>query len=144
MEIRVSLVTVEMRRVGHSIEKMKRKNQIFALSLACQNLSLACQNLSLACQKMEIKTSISFFSKMDMYSVCMNYIVARQLQVEVIEYGEQVDLNEYLLSNLEASAKLIQSMLLEYQTNPARRPQLELELDSAVLGWMETWNAIHS
>ena len=137
MEIRVSLVTVEMRRVGHSIEKMKRKNQIFALSLACQNLSLACQ-------KMEIKTSISFFSKMDMYSVCMNYIVARQLQVEVIEYGEQVDLNEYLLSNLEASAKLIQSMLLEYQTNPARRPQLELELDSAVLGWMETWNAIHS
>jgi hypothetical protein len=137
MEIRVSLVTVEMRRVGHSIEKMKRKNQIFALSLACQNLPLACQ-------KMEIKTSISFFSKMDMYSVCMNYIVARQLQVEVIEYGEQVDLNEYLLSNLEASAKLIQSMLLEYQTNPARRPQLELELDSAVLGWMETWNAIHS
>jgi len=81
---------------------------------------------------------------MDMYSVCMNYIVARQLQVEVIEYGEQVDLNEYLLSNLEASAKLIQSMLLEYQTNPARRPQLELELDSAVLGWMETWNAIHN
>jgi hypothetical protein len=35
-------------------------------------------------------------------------------------------------------------LLLEYQTNPARRPQLELELDSAVLGWMETWNAIHS
>jgi len=128
MEIRVSLVTVEMRRVGHSIEKMKRKNQIFA----CQK------------SKRKYKLSFSIFQKMDMYSVCMNYIVARQLQVEVIEYGEQVDLNEYLLSNLEASAKLIQSMLLEYQTNPARRPQLELELDSAVLGWMETWNAIHS
>jgi len=128
MEIGVSLVTVEMRRVGHSIKKMKRKNQIFA------------------CQKSKRKYKLSFpiFQKMDMYSVCMNYIVARQLQVEVIEYGEQVDLNEYLLSNLEASAKLIQSMLLEYQTNPARRPQLELELDSAVLGWMETWNAIHS
>ena len=128
MEIRVSLVTVEMRRVGHSIEKMKRKNQIFAYQKS----------------KRKYKLSFPIFQKMDMYSVCMNYIVARQLQVEVIEYGEQVDLNEYLLSNLEASAKLIQSMLLEYQTTPARRPQLELELDSAVLGWMETWNAIHS
>jgi hypothetical protein len=29
MEIGVSLITVEMRRVGHSIKKMKRKNQIF-------------------------------------------------------------------------------------------------------------------
>jgi hypothetical protein len=117
-----------MRRVGHSIKKMKRKNQIFAYQKS----------------KRKYKLSFPIFQKMDMYSVCMNYIVARQLQVEVIEYGEQVDLNEYLLSNLEASAKLIQSMLLEYQTNPARRPQLELELDSAVLGWMETWNAIHS
>ena len=79
-----------------------------------------------------------------MYSVCMNYIVARQLQVEVIEYSEQSNLDEYLLSNLEASAKLIQSMLTEYQTTPARRQQLEQELDSAVLGWMETWNAIHN
>jgi len=78
-----------------------------------------------------------------MYSVCMNYIVARQLQVEVIEYSEQSDLDEYLLSNLEASAELIRSMLREYQTTPARRQQLEQELDSAVLGWMETWNAIH-
>jgi hypothetical protein len=74
----------------------------------------------------------------------MNYIVARQLQVEVIEYSEQSNLDEYLLSNLEASAKLIQSMLTEYQTTPARRQQLEQELDSAVLGWMETWNAIHN
>ena len=80
---------------------------------------------------------------MDMYSVCMNYIVARQLQVEVIDYGEQSNLDEYLLSNLEASAELIRSMLREYQTTPARRQQLEQELDSAVLGWMETWNAIH-
>ena len=78
-----------------------------------------------------------------MYSVCMNYIVARQLQVEVIEYSEQSDLDEYLLSNLEASAELIRSMLRVYQTTPARRQQLEQELDSAVLGWMETWNAIH-
>ena len=78
-----------------------------------------------------------------MYSVCMNYIVARQLQVEVIEYSEQSNLDEYLLSNLEASAELIRSMLREYQTTPARRQQLEQELDSAVLGWMETWNAIH-
>lgn len=78
-----------------------------------------------------------------MYTVCTNYIVARQLQVEIIDYGEQSNLDEYLLSNLEASAELIRSMLCEYQTNPARRPQLELELDSAVLGWMETWNAIH-
>lgn len=78
-----------------------------------------------------------------MYSVCMNYIVARQLQVEVIDYGEQSNLDEYLLSNLEASAELIRSMLREYQTTPARRQQLEQELDSAVLGWMETWNAIH-
>ena len=101
-------------------------------------------NFCLASQKTETIINISFFLKMEMYSVCMNYIVARQLQVEVIEYGEQVDLDEYLLSNLEASAKLIQSMLLEYQTNPARRSQLELELDSAVLGWMETWNAIHN
>lgn len=74
----------------------------------------------------------------------MNYIVARQLQVEVIDYSEKVNLDEYLLSNLEASGKLIQSMILEYQTTPARRAQLDKELDSAVLGWVETWNAIHS
>lgn len=80
---------------------------------------------------------------MDMYAVCMNYITARQLNVEVIDYSEKENLNEYLLQNLEGSSKLIRGMLIEFQTaSPQRRESLTLELDSAVLGWVETWNAL--
>ena len=80
---------------------------------------------------------------MDMYAVCMNYITARQLNVEVIDYGNKENLNEYLLQNLEGSSKLIRGMLIEFQTaSPQRRQSLTLELDSAVLGWVETWNAL--
>jgi len=80
---------------------------------------------------------------MDMYAVCMNYITARQLNVEVIDYSEKENLNEYLLQNLEGSSKLIRGMLIEFQSaTPQRRESLTLELDSAVLGWVETWNAL--
>jgi hypothetical protein len=85
---------------------------------------------------------------MEMYTICTNYVTARQLQVQVIDYTDYPDkenLNEYLLGNLEGSSKLIQAMLLEFYTaTPQRRIQLENELDSAVLGWIETWNALNS
>jgi hypothetical protein len=81
---------------------------------------------------------------MDMYNTCMCYITARQLQVEVIDYGYKENLNQYLLENLEGSSRLIKSMINELQTaNTVRLPQLMIELDSAVLGWVETWNALH-
>lgn len=75
---------------------------------------------------------------MDMYSMCMNYIAVRQLTVETIDYGD-----ENLSLNLERSASLIRGMLNELQTASAeRKVQLLEELDSAVLGWVETWNAL--
>jgi hypothetical protein len=74
----------------------------------------------------------------------MCYITARQLQVEVIDYGQSENLNQYLLENLEGSSRLIKSMINELQTaNGVRLHQLMTELDSAVLGWVETWNALH-
>jgi hypothetical protein len=80
---------------------------------------------------------------MDMYQTCMCYITARQLQVEVIDYGYKENLNQYLLENLEGASRLIKCMLTELQTaNSVRLPQLMIELDSAVLGWVETWNAL--
>lgn len=73
-----------------------------------------------------------------MYSMCMNYIAVRQLTVETIDYGD-----ENLSLNLERSASLIRGMLNELQTASAeRKVQLLEELDSAVLGWVETWNAL--
>jgi len=75
---------------------------------------------------------------MDMYSMCMNYIAVRQLTVEDIDYGD-----ENLSLSLERSASLIRGMLIELQTaSPERKVQLLEELDSAVLGWVETWNAL--
>jgi hypothetical protein len=75
---------------------------------------------------------------MDMYSMCMDYIVLRHLTVEDIDYGT-MDLEE----NLEQSSKLIRGMIAELQTaTPERRVNLLEELDSAVLGWVETWNAL--
>jgi hypothetical protein len=75
---------------------------------------------------------------MDMYSMCMDYIVLRHLTVEDIDYGT-MDLEE----NLEQSSKLIRGMIAELQTaTPERRVYLLEELDSAVLGWVETWNAL--
>jgi len=83
-----------------------------------------------------------------MYTLCTSYVTARQLHVQVIDYTDypnKENLNEYLLGNLEGSSKLIQSMLQEFYTaTPQRRIQLEHELDSAVLGWIETWNALNS
>jgi hypothetical protein len=87
-----------------------------------------------------------FFYKeeMDMYTICTNYVAARQLQVQVIDYGHKENLNEYLRENLEGAARLIRAMLQEFYTaTPQRRIQLQNELDSAVLGWVETWNALH-
>ena len=73
-----------------------------------------------------------------MYSMCMDYIVLRHLTVEDIDYGT-MDLEE----NLEQSSKLIRGMIAELQTaTPERRVNLLEELDSAVLGWVETWNAL--
>ena len=70
--------------------------------------------------------------------MCMDYIVLRQLTVEDIDYGT-MDLEE----NLEQSSKLIRGMIAELQTaTPERRVNLLEELDSAVLGWVETWNAL--
>jgi len=75
---------------------------------------------------------------MDMYSMCMDYIVLRHLTVEDIDYGT-MDLEE----NLEQSSKLIRGMIAELQTaTPERRVNLLEELESAVLGWVETWNAL--
>jgi hypothetical protein len=68
----------------------------------------------------------------------MDYIVLRHLTVEDIDYGT-MDLEE----NLEQSSKLIRGMIAELQTvTPERRVNLLEELDSAVLGWVETWNAL--
>jgi hypothetical protein len=65
--------------------------------------------------------------------------------IDYTDYPNKENLNEYLLGNLEGSSKLIQSMLLEFYTaTPQRRIQLEHELDSVVLGWIETWNALNS
>ena len=73
-----------------------------------------------------------------MYSMCMNYIAVRQLTVETIDYGD-----ENLSLSLERSASIIRGMLNELQTASAeRKVQLLEELDSAVLGWVETWNAL--
>ena len=73
-----------------------------------------------------------------MYSMCMDYIVLRHLTVEDIDYGT-MDLEE----NLEQSSKLIRGMIAELQTaTPERRVNLLEELESAVLGWVETWNAL--
>ena len=70
--------------------------------------------------------------------MCMDYIVLRHLTVEDIDYGT-MDLEE----NLEQSSKLIRGMIAELQTaTPERRVNLLEELDSAVLGWVETWNAL--
>jgi hypothetical protein len=68
----------------------------------------------------------------------MDYIVLRHLTVEDIDYGT-MDLEE----NLEQSSKLIRGMIAELQTaTPERRVNLLEELESAVLGWVETWNAL--
>jgi len=92
----------------------------------------------------DFKEYVPNLQKMDMYNTCMCYITARQLQVEVIDYGYKENLNQYLLENLEGASRLIKCMINELQTaNTVRLPQLMIELDSAVLGWVETWNALH-
>ena len=78
------------------------------------------------------------------YEECLFWLLNnRNKPYANLSYGNKENLNEYLLQNLEGSSKLIRGMLIEFQTaSPQRRQSLTLELDSAVLGWVETWNAL--
>ena len=70
------------------------------------------------------------------------YIKTRNLKIERPDYGDHPDLEKYLQQNLKGGTGLLNSMFIEMYTlvpGSLRHRQLIQELDSAILGWVETW-----
>jgi hypothetical protein len=76
----------------------------------------------------------------------MEHIKSKNLKVEQPDYGDYPDLQKYLQQNLKAGTELLISMFVELNTlveGSLRHKQLIEELDSAILGWVETWVSLN-
>lgn len=70
------------------------------------------------------------------------YIKTRNLKIECPDYSDHPNRHEYLQQNLKGGTGLLNSMFTEMYTlvpGCKRHKQLIEALDSAILGWVETW-----